>query len=148
MANLDRDLRSSTSFDSGSATLYEEQDGFSSGYLQSLSINREGAIEGNFSNGQTEELYVIAMYRFNSDWGLRRAGSNNFVATEASGAAVAGRAEVNGRGTFQQNTLERSNVDMAEEFANMILTQRGYQANTKVITTSDTLLNTTINIKR
>ncbi|WP_319469396.1 flagellar hook protein FlgE [uncultured Pseudodesulfovibrio sp.] len=148
MADLDRDLRSSTSFDSGSATLFEEQDGFASGYLQSLSINREGAIEGNFSNGQTEELYVIAMYRFNSDWGLRRAGNNNFVATEASGAAVAGRAEVNGRGTFQQNTLERSNVDMAEEFANMILTQRGYQANTKVITTSDTLLNTTINIKR
>jgi flagellar hook protein FlgE len=79
---------------------------------------------------------------------LRRDGNNNFVATDASGSAMDGKASTGGRGVFQQNTLEMSNVDMAEEFANMIITQRGYQANTKVITTSDSLLNTTISIKR
>ncbi|MBU4192837.1 MAG: flagellar hook-basal body protein, partial [Proteobacteria bacterium] len=75
-------------------------------------------------------------------------GGNNFVATDASGAAMDGKALVGGRGSFVQNTLEMSNVDMAEEFASMIITQRGYQANTKVITTSDSLLNTLISVKR
>ncbi len=145
---MTRDLRSSTSFSTGSATLFQNQDGYSWGYLQNTSINREGFLTGQFSNGQSEEFYQIAMYRFNSEWGLRRDGANNFVATEASGAGVAGKAEEGGRGTMQQNTLEMSNVDMAEEFANMIITQRGYQANTKVITTADSLLNTLISVKQ
>jgi flagellar hook protein FlgE len=148
MANVNRGVNISTSYDSGSATLYQDQDGYSWGYLQTLSVSREGVLAGHFTNGQTEELYHIALYSFNSEWGLRRDGSNNFVATEASGAGIDGRADTAGRGTIQQNTLEESNVDMAEEFANMIMTQRGYQANSKVITTGDTLLNTTINIKR
>lgn len=148
MANAQRDARVSTSFDLPSSTLYHIQDGYTSGYLQYVSVDREGFLEGHFSNNQTEKLYQIAIYNFNSPWGLRRTGNTNFVATEASGAAVAGTANNNGRGTVSQNTLEQSNVDMAEEFAKMILTQRGYQANTKVITTSDGLLNTTINIKR
>jgi len=146
--NMSRDLRSSTSYDTGSATLFQNQDGYTWGYLQNTSISREGFLTGQFSNGQSEQFYQISMYRFNSEWGLRRDGANNFVATEASGAGVAGKAEEGGRGTMQQNTLEMSNVDMAEEFANMILTQRGYQANTKVITTADSLLNTLISVKR
>ena len=148
MVETNRDVNLSTSYDSGSATIYQDQDGYSWGYLQTLSVSREGVLAGHFSNGQTEELYHIALYSFNSEWGLRRDGSNNFLATEASGAAMDGQADTGGRGTIQQNTLEESNVDMAEEFANMILTQRGYQANSKVITTGDTMLNTTINIKR
>lgn len=148
MNNLRRDARITTSFDSGSATLYGSQDGYTRGYLQNISVNREGVLSGLFSNGQIEELYHVGMYRFNSEWGLRRDGNNNFIATDASGKALVGRANEGGRGTMQQNTLENSNVDMAEEFANMILTQRGYQANTKVITTSDSILNTTISIKR
>lgn len=148
LEDVDRELRASTSFDSGSATIYQSQDGYTWGYLQNTSVDREGNLQGHFTNGQTEVFYQIAMYRFNSEWGLRRDGSNNFLATEASGNAISGTAEQNGRGTIQQNTLEMSNVDMAEEFATMILTQRGYQANTKVITTADSLLNTTINVKR
>ncbi len=142
LVSPDRDVNLSTSYDSGSATIYQDQDGYSWGYLQTLSVSREGLLEGHFTNGQTEELYHIALYSFNSQWGLRRDGSNNFLATEASGAARDGRADTAGRGTLQQNTLEESNVDMAEEFANMILTQRGYQANSKIITTADSLLNT------
>ncbi|CCH49647.1 flagellar hook protein FlgE [Pseudodesulfovibrio piezophilus] len=149
MANLaERDARSTTDYDSGSVTLYQDQNGYSWGYLETTSVDREGFLTGHFTNGQSEEFYQIAMYRFNSEWGLRRAGSTNFLATDASGDPIEGVANENGRGTMQQNYLETSNVDLAEEFATMIITQRGYQANTKVITTSDSLLNTTISIKR
>ena len=148
MADMDRDARVTTSYDSPSATLYHLQDGYGWGYLNYLSVSREGVMSGHFTNGQTEELYQVAVYRFNSPWGLRRDGQTNFVATEASGAAMAGVAGDRGRGYINQNSLEESNVDMAQEFANMIVTQRGYQANTKVITTADTLLNTLISVKR
>jgi len=146
--SLDRDVQATTSYDTGSATIYQNQDGYTWGYLQYSSVSREGVLSGFFSNGQTEDFYQVAVYRFNSEWGLRRDGSNNFVATTASGDPIAGTANSEGRGTIQQNTLEQSNVDMAEEFAKMIITQRGYQANTKVITTADSLLNTTISIKK
>ena len=148
MNGLERDARITTSYDNPSATLYHIQDGYTSGYLQSVSVDREGFLNGHFTNSQTEALYQVALYNFNSQWGLRRTGNTNFVATEASGAAIAGVANTNGRGTIAQNTLEDSNVDMAEEFAKMIITQRGYQANTKIITTSDSLLNTLISSKR
>lgn len=148
LGNMDRDARVSTSFNTGSATIYQIQNGYSWGYMDYAEVDREGVLSGHFTNGKTEKFYQIAMYRFNSEYGLRRDGNNNFVATEASGTAQAGKAQEGGRGTIMQNTLEMSNVDMAEEFAKMILTQRGYQANTKVITTGDALLNTTINIKR
>ncbi len=148
MANMDRDARVTTSFNTGSATIYQIQNGYSWGYMDFAEVDREGVLSGHFTNGKTEKFYQIAMYRFNSEYGLRRDGNNNFVATEASGNGVAGKAMVDGRGTIMQNSLEMSNVDMAQEFANMIITQRGYQANTKVITTGDSLLNTTINIKR
>ena len=148
IANAELGVNRSTSFDSGSVTFYQNQNGYSWGYLQSLSISREGVLAGHFSNGQTEDLYHLAVYTFNSEWGLKRDGSNNFLATEASGAGMDGQAGINGRGTIQQNTLEESNVDMAEEFATMILTQRGFQANSKIITTADSLLTTTTGLKR
>ena len=148
MANIERDARVTTSYDNPSSTLYYVQDGYTSGYLQSVSVDREGFLTGHFTNSQSEALYQVTVYTFNSQWGLKRTGNTNFVATAASGAAIAGTANTAGRGTIAQNTLEESNVDMAEEFAKMIITQRGYQANTKVITTSDSLLNTLISTKR
>lgn len=148
LTDRDRDVNITTSYDSGSVTLYSSQDGYSWGYLQYTEVSREGVLSGFFTNGQQEDFYQLAIYRFNSEWGLRRDGNNNFVATEASGSAIEGTALENGRGSINQNALEQSNVDMAEEFADMILTQRGYQANSKIITTSDSLLNTTISIKR
>jgi len=148
LAGMDRDARVTTSFDAGSATLYQIQDGYTQGYLEYTSVDREGFLNGHFTNGQTEQLYQVSIYRFNSPWGLQRDGNTNFIATEASGAAVDGKAEEGGRGTIQQNTLEQSNVEMAEEFAKMIITQRGFQANTKVMTTADSLINTIITTKR
>ncbi len=144
----DRETRATTSFNTGSATIYQDQNGYSWGYLENASVNREGILQGLFTNGQTEDFYTIAMYRFNSNWGLRRDGANNFLETEASGKALDGVALEGGRGTMAQNSLEMSNVDMAQEFAEMIITQRGFQANTKVITTADSLITTTLGIKR
>ncbi|MGE4194030.1 MAG: flagellar hook protein FlgE [Pseudodesulfovibrio sp.] len=148
MADMDRDARVTTSFAQPSFTGYYNQDGYTWGYLNYLSVDEEGILSGHFSNGQTEELYQVGVYKFNSPWGLSRDGHTNFVATEASGGAIEGVAGDRGRGTINQNSLESSNVDMADEFSNMIVTQRGYQANTKVITTADTMLNTLISVKR
>ncbi|WP_207262690.1 flagellar hook-basal body complex protein [Desulfovibrio sp. Huiquan2017] len=148
MDSINRDARVTTSKSLPSATMYGLQDGYAWGYLNSVSVDEKGVLSGHFSNGQTEEMYRVAMYKFNSPWGLKRDGGTNFVATDASGEAMLGQAGDRGRGTISQNSLEESNVDMAKEFATMIVTQRGYQANTKVITTSDSLLNTLISIKR
>ncbi|WP_338668484.1 flagellar hook protein FlgE [Pseudodesulfovibrio methanolicus] len=148
MDNMDRDARVSTNYDKPSATLYHLQDGYTWGYLNSVSVDENGIMSGHFSNGQDEELFQVAVYKFNSPWGLKRDGGTNFLATDASGEAMLGTAGDRGRGTISQNSLEESNVDMAQEFANMIVTQRGYQANTKVITTSDSVLNTLISVKR
>jgi flagellar hook protein FlgE len=111
-------------------------------------VDQNGIMSGHFSNGQTEEMFKVAVYKFNSPWGLKRDGGTNFLATDASGEAMLGEAGDRGRGTISQKSLEESNVDMAREFATMIVTQRGYQANTKVITTSDSVLNTLISVKR
>lgn len=148
MDDMGRDARVTTSYDQPSFTSYYLQDGYSWGYLNYLSVDQDGILSGHFTNGQTEELYQVGVYKFNSPWGLSRDGHTNFVATQASGDAIEGVAGDRGRGIINQNSLESSNVDMAKEFSNMIVTQRGYQANTKVITTADTVLNTLISVKR
>ncbi|MUM77276.1 flagellar hook-basal body complex protein [Pseudodesulfovibrio sp. F-1] len=148
MDDARRDARITTSYDQSSFTLFQIQDGHTWGYLLNTSVDKDGFLSGYFSNGQSEQFYQVANYRFTSEWGLRRAGNNHFVSTDASGEAIVGKAGQGGRGFFEQNSLETSNVDMAQEFADMIITQRGYQANTKVITTTDSLLNTLISIKR
>jgi flagellar hook protein FlgE len=99
-----------------------------------------------FSNSQTLALGQIALGNFANPQGLLRAGMNNFQSTLASGAPVIGVAGTAGLGTITGDSLEQSNVDIATEFANMIVTQRGYQANARVVTAFDTLTQTTINI--
>jgi flagellar hook protein FlgE len=148
MDDMDRDARVSSNYGKPSSTTYHIQDGYAWGYLNSISVDQDGIMSGHFSNGQTEEMFKVAVYKFNSPWGLKRDGGTNFLATDASGGAMLGTAGDRGRGSISQNSLEESNVDMAREFATMIVTQRGYQANTKVITTSDSVLNTLISVKR
>ncbi|KAB1441683.1 flagellar hook protein FlgE [Pseudodesulfovibrio senegalensis] len=132
----------------GNATMFSTQDGYSTGYLQGMSVDSEGFLVGQFSNGESERLYQVSMYMFTNDFGLRREGSNLFGANDESGVALEGTAGQGGRGTISQNSLEVSNVDMADEFAHMILTQRAFQANTKVVTTSDHLMNVALQTKR
>ncbi|MGE4195066.1 MAG: flagellar hook protein FlgE [Pseudodesulfovibrio sp.] len=132
----------------GSSTLYQSQNGYSAGILQNISVSREGVISGHYSNGQVLELYAVTLATFTNQHGLRREGGNLFTETLESGPALTGQAGSTGKGTIDGNALEQSNVDMATEFVRMITTQRGFQANTKVITTVDSMLGEVIAMKR
>jgi flagellar hook protein FlgE len=137
------------SFDTGgSSTLYQSQNGYSAGILQNISVSREGIISGHYSNGQVLELYAVTLATFTNKHGLRREGGNLFSETLDSGPALTGQAGSTGKGTIDGNSLEMSNVDMATQFVSMITTQRGFQANTKVITTVDSMLGEVISMKR
>ncbi len=132
----------------GNYTLFSNQDGHTTGYLQGVNVDKDGFVVGRFSNGESEKLYQVSLYRFTNEFGLRREGSNLFSANGTSGEAQEGTAGEGGRGSISQNSLEVSNVDMANEFAKMILSQRSFQANTKVVTTSDHLMSVALQTKR
>jgi flagellar hook protein FlgE len=122
------------------------QDGFSGGTLTSFNVTSDGVIQGLFSNGETVTLGQVALANFANLQGLQNVGGNNYAATLASGAAIVGGAGSGGLGTIQDGTLEESNVDMATEFANLIMAERDYQANAKAITTADNVTQTAINL--
>jgi flagellar hook protein FlgE len=124
------------------------QDGFSSGTLVSYIISSDGTIQGTFSNGQTSALGQIAIASFQNDQGLVRNGANEFLSSLASGQANVGAPGTGGRGTVSGGALEQSNVDIATQFAQLILQERGYQANAKAVTTFDEVTQTAINLKQ
>ncbi len=130
-----------------SAASSTEQDGYSSGTLTSFNIQADGTIQGIFSNGQTLALGQIALASFPNVQGLVRNGSNNYLASLASGSANVGAPGTGGRGEISGGSLEQSNVDIATEFANLILAERGYQANAKTVTTFDEVTQTAINMQ-
>ena len=132
----------------GSSTLFQSQDGYTAGVLQNISVSRDGILVGRYSNGQVLSLYSLTLSTFTNKWGLRREGGNLFSESRESGPALTGQAGTTGKGTVDGNSLEMSNVDMATEFVRMITTQRGFQANTKVITTVDSMLGEIIAMKR
>ena len=131
-----------------SAVSSTSQDGFASGTLISYIIGSDGTIQGTFSNGQTSALGQIALASFQNDQGLVRNGSNEFLASLASGQANIGAPGTGGRGTLSGGALEQSNVDIATQFAQLILQERGYQANAKAVTTFDEVTQTAINLKQ
>jgi flagellar hook protein FlgE len=131
-----------------SATANTFQNGYGSGTLADYSINSDGTIEGSFTNNQTLALGQIVLANFANPQGLERVGQNSFQTTLSSGAPAVGTAGSGGRGTLTGGSLEQSNVDIATEFSNMIVTQRGYQANARVVTTFDQLTQDTINMKQ
>jgi flagellar hook protein FlgE len=137
-----------TQTSASSSTANTAQNGYGSGTLTDFNIAADGTIEGSFSNNQTLALGQIVLANFSNPQGLVRAGQNSFQTTLASGAPVIGVAATGGRGTITGGSLEQSNVDIATEFANMIVTQRGYEANAKVVTTLDQLTQDTINMKQ
>jgi len=146
--NAERAVRSSTSYAGSSSTIFQSQDGYTSGFLQNINVDRDGILKGRYSNGVTLELYQITLYDFASYVGLRREGGNLFSQTLESGEAFPGPANGNGLGSIASNSLEQSNVDLAREFVQMITTQRGFSANGKVITTTDQMLSEVIMLKR
>lgn len=130
-----------------SAASSTTQDGYSSGTLTSYNVQSDGTIQGIFSNGQTLPLGQIALASFPNLQGLILNGGNSYLASLSSGAANIGVAGTGGRGTLAGGSLEESNVDIATEFANLILAERGYQANAKTVTTFDEVTQTAINMQ-
>ena len=137
-----------TGYASASSTASQSQDGFSSGTLQGVSVDEEGVFTGLYSNGTMTSFAQIALADFGSYSGLSKMGSNLYLASIDSGQAIVGVPGNSGLGAVSPNSLEMSNVDLASEFVKMITTQRAFQANSKVITTSDEILAELINIKR
>ncbi|WP_159798636.1 flagellar hook protein FlgE [Puerhibacterium puerhi] len=123
-------------------------DGNATGVLQSFAIDASGVITGSFSNGLRQALGQVAMGSFVNPGGLEKAGGSLLRAGVNSGAAQIGAAGVGGRGTLAGGALEMSNVDLSNEFTNLIVAQRGFQASSRVITTSDEVLNELVNLKR
>ncbi|OHD57543.1 MAG: flagellar hook protein FlgE [Spirochaetes bacterium GWF1_51_8] len=137
-----------TQFAAQSSTKAYFQNGNSMGYLSAFRIDDSGTITGVYDNGVNKELGKIAIATFVNPMGLEKAGNNLFVETNNSGYANAGEAGTMDRGIMIAGALEMSNVDLSETFVDMIVTERGFQANSRVVTTSDNMLQEILNLKR
>ena len=131
-----------------SSTSAIDANGASSGTLESYTIGSDGTITGSFSNGKTQALGQIALANFANQEGLQLDGATDYSPTLASGAAVVGVAGTGGLGTISGSALESSNVDIATEFANLIVAQRGFEADAKAVTTFDQITQDTIALKQ
>ncbi|ASV11181.1 MULTISPECIES: flagellar hook protein FlgE [Leptospira] len=137
-----------TQFSSDFTTKAVKQDGYTMGYLESFSIDNSGTITGVFSNGVRQPLARIATAVFNNPAGLDKAGDTMFAYSMNSGEPNIGEAGVQGRGKINAGLLEMSNVDLSDQFTDMIVTQRGFQANSRTITTSDQMIQEVLGLKR
>ena len=154
--NLTWDLIGSSGITNGKLTGFSAasnnnslvQDGFSTGTLVGLTTNDTGVISGLFNNGQTDKLFQVTLGDFLAPSGLQRAGSNLFSETADSGQVVLGTAGTGGFGGITGQSLELSNVDLAEQFVTMIQTQQAFQASARIITTTDDLLPEAVNLVR
>lgn len=131
-----------------STAVLRDQDGYTMGLLERISIDPTGTIVGAFSNGITQTLAQLVLADFNNPSGLIRTGDNMYTVSPNSGAAVLGYAGEGSQSLVTSGALEMSNVDLAQEFTNLITAQRGFQSNARVITTSDEMLQELVNLKR
>jgi len=138
----------STSYDSASANISANQDGFAVGSLLFVEVGTDGTITGTFSNGREQALAQLALARFQAPHELNAIGGNLFSETQRSGQPAIGTAGAGGRGDILSGALEQSNVDLTNEFTNLILAQRGFQAASRTITTADEMLAEVVNLKR
>ncbi|MDI6861906.1 MAG: flagellar hook-basal body complex protein [Pseudothermotoga sp.] len=145
---IDLDLTALTQFAGANSATFTYQNGNALGTLQSFAVNEAGQIIGTFSNGLTDLLGQVALAIFNNPAGLTEVGNSLYVPSANSGLAQIGAAGTGGRGTLIPGALEMSNVDLAEEFTKMIIAQRGFQANARVITTADTILGELVALRR
>lgn len=124
------------------------QDGAPMGFLRGFEFGADGTVTGRFSNGESEVLGAVAVATFDNPGGLEREGESMYAATVNSGEPIVGLPAQGGVGTITPGALEMSNVDLAQEFTNLIIAQRGFQANSRTITTSDELLQELVQMKR
>jgi flagellar hook protein FlgE len=131
-----------------STAVLRDQNGYTAGTLQNFSIDRFGLITGFFTNGTTNPLARIVLADFNNPSGLLRIGDNMLQESANSGSGVLGFALEGSQSQLTSGALEMSNVDLSQEFTNMIVAQRAFQANGKVVSASDELLQELMNVKR
>jgi flagellar hook protein FlgE len=137
-----------TQYASDSTTTFQTQNGYTSGVLRGVDVDEEGVVTGIYSNGQLTPLFQLALADFANYGGLQKLGQNLYQESRASGQALPGTPQAGALGAISPQTIEMSNVDLAQEFVKMITTQRAFQANSRVITTSDEILSELINLKR
>lgn len=137
-----------TSIAANSLTVFHAQDGYEAGQLKSLKVTQNGMVTGVFTNGIQKNMASLALATFSNQDALMKAGKNRFLSSIGSGPANIGLPETGLRGSIYASALEEANVDLASEFVNMITTQRLFQANSRSITTTDTMIEEVINLKR
>ena len=137
-----------TQFDDADSIAAYTSDGYESGSLESFAIDSNGTVIGSYSNGLNKTIGKMCLATFSNPAGLMKAGDTVFSESNNSGAAEYGIANVGGRGNFSAGNLEMSNVDLADQFTEMITTQRGFQAASKIIQTADQILQDLVNLKR
>lgn len=137
-----------TQFGSPSNVSAQSQDGYSSGDLAGVKIEADGTVKGLYSNGEQVAAGRLAIAKFRSNDGLGRAGGNLWMKTQESGEAALGTAGAGGRASLVAGALEQSNVDIAQQFVDLISHQRAFQANSKTITTANEMLQEVVNLKR
>ena len=142
------DFSKITSFAADNSVKPQSIDGYPSGSLVSFSVGSDGILTGIYDNGQQQSLGLMAISGFENPAGLQKVGDNMYIPTTNSGDYKAVKAGSNGVGTLSPGTLEMSNVDLSKEFTEMIVTQRGFQANSRIITTSDEMLQELVSLKR
>nr|WP_320015080.1 flagellar hook-basal body complex protein [uncultured Desulfobacter sp.] len=147
-SNWINDSLSSTQYAISSSTTYQDSDGYASGDLTGIEVDSGGLVSGSYSNGQELALFMVALADFNNVNGLISEGGNLYSATTESGSAVTNKPGENGLGTLSSYALEMSNVDISEEFVDMIGLQTAYEANAKIISTVDEMMTTVISMKR
>ncbi len=141
------DVKDLTQFSGATEAKVSNSDGSGSGILSSYTVSNTGQIVGVFSNGLKQTLGQVALANFNNVNGLEKIGDSMFRSTVNSGLAQVGAAGSGGLGLITSGALEMSNVDLAQEFTNLVIAQRGFQANSRVITTSDEILQELVNLK-
>ena len=122
------------------------QNGYTSGKYKSFDIGSDGIVAVTYSNGQTKNVAQLAIASVENEQGLSAMGSNEYKATAASGQATVGVAGTGGRGTLEGSSLEASNVNISQEFSNLIIAERAFEANSKAVTTFDTVTQEAINM--
>jgi len=147
-APMDLDMSGLTGFASLTTVEAASQDGQGAGVLQSFSMNADGTLMGSFSNGLKRAVGMVAVGSFANAEGLEKVGGSMLRASVNSGDVTVGAAGDGGRGALTGGALEMSNVDLSQEFTNLIIAQRGFQAGSRIITTSDELLQELVNLKR
>ncbi|OHW62763.1 flagellar hook protein FlgE [Andreesenia angusta] len=126
----------------------KRKDGNTAGSVDSFAINNKGELVARYTNGEPKVLGILALAKFENNAGLEKVGGNLYQDSRNSGDPVLGRAGQQGYGTISNGRLEMSNVDLSYEFTEMITTQRGFQANSRIISTSDEILQELVNLKR